>query len=252
MEESNCPSIILEGIIMSKKILGKNLGFISLKVDSIVYEIELKETKTAKKMKVWDLIRVEGFDSPENTNLIARSICLLKRMERIPVEKTNLNYKHQQRGLCKFFKLNLDCTKENCEYRHFFKEGEKEKMETLEKRRQEMINLNPHDFLPTEEKGVKSKRHKLFSEFLVETYGLENLQKSHVIDVASGSGLVSFYLSLNYGIKCYLFDPKLSLPKFATKKIKKNNLPIHLFKKEFTEETIDLSIVENCSLILGK
>ena len=107
------------------------------------------------------------------------------------------------------------------------------------------------DPLNIDEKYNKSLRNSEFANFLVDKFGLENIKKGFVLDIAGGKGLVSFFLTTLYGIRCKIIDPRgASLPKSRRKELKKKKIQIEEDRKMFTLDTCD-ELIKGCSLIVG-
>jgi hypothetical protein len=101
-----------------------------------------------------------------------------------------------------------------CGRRHFFQDAaEVAKFALLERKRRNMqereraeVADDPHS---ADSKQSKAKSDKLFVEWLVATYGQEQLrQGGGVVDVAGGRGEVAFRLVHDYNIPCTLIDPR--------------------------------------------
>ena len=63
--------------------------------------------------------------------------------------------------------------------------------------------------LPAGRHGARNeKRAAVFVRWLVETYGLERLRRSGVVDVAGGKGEIAARLAHCHGVRCLVMDPR--------------------------------------------
>ena len=75
-------------------------------------------------------------------------------------------------------------------------------------------------------------RNSELAHFLVDKFGLENIKKGFVLDIAGGKGLISYFLTTKFGIKCKIVDPRgATLPKSKLKDLKKKKIVIEEIRK---------------------
>lgn len=245
--------IIKQGEIMYKRIFGKKLGFCSIKVGIEEVELQFDNTEKLKKLKIGDKIKVTGYlkDDKIIELIIVKDIELIKSSHfEINLKKLReyKDVKKEIKSICREFKEKGKCLKEKCEYRHEYFKGEKEKIEKQKEKQKFMYQLSHEKDEKDENKLLKSKRNKIVSEFIIETFGIERLKKGHILDIAGGKGLISYYLSKDYKLNCYVIDPRSTkLPKKELKELK--DLNMKTIQKEFNEDLIDL--IKGASLIFG-
>ena len=155
-------------------------------------------------------------------------------------------------ALCSSVKRGRQCTNPNCKFRHEIKKEEEKIIKTNILRKKRALEIvHEGDPLNQEDKYNKSLRNSEFSDFLVKTFGLDNIKKGFVLDIAGGKGLISFFLTTKYDIKCKIVDPRgATLPKAKKKELKKKNIVIEEERKMFTLDTCD-ELIKGCSLIIG-
>ena len=256
----------LTGQILFRRTMGKKLCSVTLlndKEDSTI-GVSIHDPEIIPKLKVADLIYVKGRvyyhkNNPQNKNIQAEIIKILGKgpdAEKINNKRKyffdNKNSLTNYDTLCTNTKKGKPCTNPNCKFRHEVKKEEEEmlKINMLKKKRAYDI-VHEGDPLNQEDKFNKSLRNSEFSDFLVEKFGLENIKKGFVLDIAGGKGLISYFLTTKYGIKCKIVDPRgATLPKPKRKELKKNNIVIEEERKMFKLETCD-ELIKGCSLIIG-
>ena len=96
--------------------------------------------------------------------------------------------------LCKHFLNTGRCLAERCGYKHL-----RDKEELVEKRLEFVKEKKERQLLVHEnslniEVASSSQRARIFSEWIVEVFGLENLMSGTVLDIAGGRGDLSFEL----------------------------------------------------------
>lgn len=245
---------IFKGEIMYKRIFGKKLGFISMKIESKEVELRIQDTIKIKNMRIGDIIQVKGNynekDKKEIDLIDVIDIEIFEKNDKIDINELR-KYKDEKKeikSLCKNLKNKGKCENEKCEYRHEYIKGEKERFEKL-KEIQKIMYFKSHENDPLENKFLKSKRNELVAQFIVETFGIENLKKGPILDIAGGKGLVSFYLLKNYNLNSIIIDPRgTKLPKKEMKYLTDNKLNIKEIRKEFKE---DIKEIQDASLIFG-
>ena len=256
----------LTGQILFRRTMGKKLCSVTLlndKEDSTI-GVSIHDPEIIPKLKVADLIYVKGRvyyhkNNPQNKNIQAEIIKILGKgpdAEKINNKRKyffdNKNSLTNYDTLCTNTKKGKPCTNPNCKFRHEVKKEEEEmlKINMLKKKRAYDI-VHEGDPLNQEDKFNKSLRNSEFSDFLVEKFGLENIKKGFVLDIAGGKGLISYFLTTKYGIKCKIVDPRgATLPKPKRKELKKNNIVIEEERKMFKLDTCD-ELIKGCSLIIG-
>ena len=87
------------------------------------------------------------------------------------------------------------------------------------KQRQLLVHENSCD----QSSVSSSQRARVFAEWILETYGHDQLQSGVVLDIAGGRGDLSFELSVKHGVKCIIVDPRpQKFRKWQLKILKKN------------------------------
>ena len=69
------------------------------------------------------------------------------------------------------------------------------------------MSNKPGDF-GEHSKALKAAHNRLFAIWLVEKFGQQNL-RTNLVDIAGGNGGLSYELSVRYGIRCTLIDPRI-------------------------------------------
>ena len=264
--EDEGKDIELTGQILFRRVMGKKLCSVTLlneKQDSTI-GVSIHDPDIIPQLKVADLLYVKGRvyyhkNNPQNKNIQAEIVKILGKGP--DAEKINnkrkffLENKHiltNYDTLCTNVKKGRTCSNPNCKFRHEIKKEEEEIIKTnmLRKKRAYEI-VHEGDPLNQEDKYNKSLRNSQFSDFLVKTFGLENIKKGFVLDIAGGKGLISYFLTTKYDIKCKIVDPRgATLPKPKIKELKKKNIIIEEERKMFKLDTCD-ELIKGCSLIIG-
>ena len=129
-------------------------------------------------------------------------------------------------------------------------------------------DANDNEFKPLEEQKefshgdnrAKSMRAKVFSSFLIETYGVDRLKANRgILDVAGGKGRLSIELALS-GIQCTIVDPLVrkhgkTLDKKGAKMIQKAGKPhpelVSTFFNTTTFAQEHQDLIEGASIFVG-
>ena len=264
--EDEGKDIELTGQILFRRTMGKKLCSVTLindKEDTTI-GVSIHDPDIIPKLKVADLIYVKGRvyyhkNNPQNKNIQAEIVKILGKgpdAEKINNKRKyffdNKNTLTNYDTLCTNTKKGKPCNNPNCKFRHEVKKDEEEmlKINMLKKKHAYEI-VHEGDPLNQEDKYNKSLRNSQFSDFLVEKFGLENIKKGFVLDIAGGKGLISYFLTTKYGIKCKIVDPRgATLPKPKKKELKKKNIVIEEERKMFKLDTCD-ELIKGCSLIIG-
>jgi hypothetical protein len=197
MEKS--PYEHVEGQVIYKRKFGKKLAFLYILCENKrEVEVMLKECEYIETTSVGDLVEIQGsFKSEYGKNpFVPIKLEILKKAglnnDLNSIRKSmikNTLKPIDKRALCKLFKKNNYCNSELCTFRHFLLDGEEEKIKILELNKAEAIRkVHEGDPLHKESKLKKLQRHRLFADFLVEKFGLDNLKKGKVLDIAGGKG----------------------------------------------------------------
>lgn len=115
-----------------------------------------------------------------------------------------------KRAFCKYWISNGSCSREGCGCDH--PEGEalkalrREYWESERKRRAD--TANPDDPHKTEDKKSHAQRAAVLAEWLCSVYGLEDLRRQGVLEIAGGRGDLAFELSVKRQIPCTVVDPR--------------------------------------------
>ena len=256
----------ITGQILFRRIMGKKLCSVTLlnEEQKFIIGASIHDPEVIPKLKIGDMINIKGRvyyhkKNPQNKNIQAETIKLLgkgpetekineKRKYFIENKSTLTNYD----ALCTYVKKGQICQNKDCKFRHEIKKEEEETIkENMLKKKRAYDNAHEGDPLNVEDKYNKSLRNSEFANFLVDKFGLENIKKGFVLDIAGGKGLISYFLSTSFGIKCKIVDPRgATLPKPKRKELKKRNIIIEEERKMFTLETCD-ELIKGCSLIIG-
>ncbi len=256
----------ITGQILFRRIMGKKLCSVTLlnEEQNIIIGASIHDSEIIPKLKIGDMIYIKGRiyfhkNNPQNKNVQAEIIKLLGKgpgAEKINEKRKyfidNKNNLTNYDALCTFVKKGQKCNNPNCKFRHEVKKEEEEtiKINLLRKKRA-YDNAHEGDPLNVDDKYNKSLRNSEFANFLVEKFGLENIKKGFVLDIAGGKGLISYFLTIKYGIKCKIVDPRgATLPKSKMKDLKKKKIVIEEIRKMFTLNTCN-ELIDGCSLIIG-
>ena len=256
----------ITGQILFRRIMGKKLCSITLlnEEENTIIGASIHDPEIIPKLKIGDMINIKGKiyfhkNNPKNKNVQAEIIKLLGKgpdAERINLKRKyfidNKNTLTNYDALCTYIKKGKKCQNKECKFRHEIKKEEEEMIQNnLLKKKRAYYDAHEGDPLNIDDKYNKSLRNSEFANFLVEKFGLENIKKGFVLDIAGGKGLVSFFLTTKYGIKCKIIDPRgATLPKSKQKELKKKHIIIEEERKMFTLNTCD-ELIKGCSLIIG-
>jgi len=256
----------ITGQILFRRVMGKKLCSVTLlnEEKNIIIGASIHDPEVIPKLKIGDMINIKGRiyfhrNNPNNKNIQAESVTLLgkgpgadkineKRKYFIDNKNTLTNYD----ALCTYIKRGQKCPNKDCKFRHELKKEEEETLKAnMLKKKRAYDDAHEGDPLNIDDKYNKSLRNSEFANFLVDKFGLENIKKGFVLDIAGGKGLVSFFLTTVYGIRCKIIDPRgASLPKSRRKELKKKKIQIEEDRKMFTLDTCD-ELIKGCSLIVG-
>ena len=256
----------ITGQILFRRIMGKKLCSVTLlnEEQNIIIGASIHDSEIIPKLKIGDMIYIKGRiyfhkNNPQNKNVQAEIIKLLGKgpgAEKINEKRKyfidNKNNLTNYDALCTFVKKGQKCNNPNCKFRHEVKKEEEETIKiNLLKKKRAYDNAHEGDPLNVDDKYNKSLRNSEFANFLVEKFGLENIKKGFVLDIAGGKGLISYFLTIKYGIKCKIVDPRgATLPKSKMKDLKKKKIVIEEIRKMFTLNTCN-ELIDGCSLIIG-
>jgi hypothetical protein len=246
---------VIECEVLFKRVFGKKLSFLTvITKESKEIEIKLSQTEFIKSVKIGDIIKASGMFQ-KNEIFELNDMKIIEKSSTIHLQRlTFKNEKNEnKKSLCKIMKQCGKCERENCQQRHFYLENELERFKKMEKQKIFMKEQahDENDPFDENEKNSKNIRSKEFAIFLVENFGIDKLKSGPVLDVAGGKGLVSYFLSLIYGIECILIDPRGSiLPKKYQKSLSKKNVSIEE-KKTFFDSEFDEELIKKSSLIFG-
>jgi len=264
--EDEGKEVDITGQILFRRVMGKKLCSVTLlnEEKNIIIGASIHDPEVIPKLKIGDMINIKGRiyfhrNNPNNKNIQAESVTLLgkgpgadkineKRKYFIDNKNTLTNYD----ALCTYIKRGQKCPNKDCKFRHELKKEEEETLKAnMLKKKRAYDDAHEGDPLNIDDKYNKSLRNSEFANFLVDKFGLENIKKGFVLDIAGGKGLVSFFLTTVYGIRCKIIDPRgASLPKSRRKELKKKKIQIEEDRKMFTLDTCD-ELIKGCSLIVG-
>ena len=256
----------ITGQILFRRIMGKKLCSVTLlnEEQNVIIGASIHDPQIIPQLKIGDMINIKGKiyfhkKNPKNKNIQAEITTILGRgpdAEKINEKRKyfidNKNALTNYDALCTYIKKGQKCQNKECKFRHEITKEEEETINSnLLKKKRAYNDAHEGDPLNIEDKYNKSLRNSEFANFLVEKFGLENIKKGFVLDIAGGKGLISFFLTTKYGIKCKIIDPRGALlPKSRRKELKKKNIIIEEERKMFTLDTCD-DLVKGCSLIIG-
>ena len=256
----------ITGQILFRRVMGKKLCSVTLlnEEQNIIIGASIHDQEIIPKLKIGDMISIKGRiyfhkNNPKNKNVQAETIKLLGKgpgAEKINEKRKyfidNKNNLTNYDALCTFVKKGQKCQNPNCKFRHDIKKEEEEIIEkNLLKKKRAYDDAHEGDPLNIDDKYNKSLRNSEFANFLVDKFGLENIKKGFVLDIAGGKGLISYFLTTKFGIRCKIVDPRgATLPKSKLKDLKKKKIVIEEIRKMFTLDTCD-ELISGCSLIIG-
>ena len=256
----------ITGQILFRRIMGKKLCSVTLlnEEQNLIIGASIHDPEIIPKLKIGDMISIKGRiyfhkNNPKNKNIQAESIKLLGKgpgAEKINEKRKyfidNKNNLTNYDALCTFVKKGQKCQNPNCKFRHEVKKEEEEIIEkNLLRKKRAYEDAHEGDPLNIDDKYNKSLRNSEFANFLVDKFGLENIKKGFVLDIAGGKGLISYFLTTKFDIKCKIVDPRgATLPKSKRKDLKKKKIVIEEIRKMFTLDTCD-ELINGCSLIIG-
>jgi hypothetical protein len=194
--------------ILYKRIYGKKLAFLTgLNETNKEMTVILKDPELILSTKMGDVVIVEGGYKKykDNCDFIASKIHTIENSEIDGVlqQKRRLLHtstikKEEEKALCRKIRQGKICQNELCIFRHNLSTQELDKLHILKKRQEEtFLKDHENDPLDKHSKFKKIKRNEFFAKFLVDTFGLENLKKGYIIDVAGGKGNLNLIL-FNY------------------------------------------------------
>lgn len=248
------------GQVMYKRIFGKKLGFASIKHENgTEISLVLYDTDLIKKINIGYTIKAIGkrewtreIPSLNPTKIEILKTCTYQTMCYDSLRVHKIEKIDELKALCKRWKTKGVCDIENCIFRHFHNKGEEEKFERLKIRQKEMWKES-HEGDPIDEdsKMPKAARNLLYARWLVDKFGLEYLKSGEIIDVAGGKGLVSFYLTTEFGLKCVVVDPRgTTLPKRFRLQLQAKGLEIEERRSMFTVD-FDEKLLKSAVLVFG-
>ena len=256
----------ITGQILFRRIMGKKLCSVTLlnEKQNVIIGASIHDPEIIPQLKIGDMINIKGKiyfhkNNPKNKNVQAETTKILGKgpdAEKINEKRKyfidNKNALTNYDALCTYIKKGQKCPNKECKFRHEITKEEEETINNnLLKKKRAYNDAHEGDPLNIEDKYNKSLRNSEFANFLVEKFGLDNIKKGFVLDIAGGKGLISFFLTTKYGIKCKIIDPRgASLPKSRRKELKKKNIIIEEERKMFTLDTCD-DLIKGCSLIIG-
>eukprot|EP00928_Gymnodinium_smaydae_P089582 TRINITY_DN73523_c0_g1_i1.p1 TRINITY_DN73523_c0_g1~~TRINITY_DN73523_c0_g1_i1.p1 ORF type:complete len:499 (+),score=64.70 TRINITY_DN73523_c0_g1_i1:34-1497(+) len=116
----------------------------------------------------------------------------------------------QEKLFCKFWISNKSCQRDGCQCEH--PDGEdltqaRQQYFALQKAKRARV-ANPND--PHSADGKKGHAHRasVFAEWVCSTFGLEELRRRGVIDIAGGRGELAFEFGVKRNIPCTVIDPR--------------------------------------------
>ena len=212
----------ITGQILFRRIMGKKLCSVTLfnEQQNSIIGASIHDPDIIPKLKIGDMINIKGKiyfhkNNPKNKNVQAEITTILgkgpdaaKINEKRKYFIDNKNALTNYDALCTYIKKGQKCQNKECKFRHEITKEEEETINNnLLKKKRAYNDAHEGDPLNIEDKYNKSLRNSEFANFLVDKFGLENIKKGFVLDIAGGKGLISFFLTTKYGIKCKIIDP---------------------------------------------
>ena len=173
-------------------------------------EILNRAVKGKEKIHLGDVIEFKGYHESDSVfsalNYEIRSLWSTRCPElsftpRPPEQK---HFPLETELLCKHFLNTGRCAVEHCGYKHLRDKGElvEKRLEFVKEKKQRQLLVHENSF--NIEVANSSQRARIFSEWIVDVFGLENLMSGIVLDIAGGRGDLSFELrkSSNLSVLC--------------------------------------------------
>ena len=196
--EDEGKEIELEGQIIFRRVFGKKLAMISLIDSSLskMTECVTHDPIIIKQLIIGDIIKLKGKISyhKQKQKIDILNITFLKKgnlQKDINKKKkeiiSNISKFNSEKSLCIYFKRGIECpNKEKCNFRHFFNNKEEEDYINNNKEKQKIAYNKVHigDIFEGGEKNHKTKRNSEFADFIIEKFGLDNLKKGIILDIA--------------------------------------------------------------------
>ena len=174
-------------------------------------EILSRAVKGKDKIHLGDVIEFKGYNENDsvfsalNYEILTLWSAKSPDLNFTPRPPPQNNSPRESELLCKHFLNTGRCLAEHCGYKHL-----RDKEELVEKRLQFVKEKKQRQLLEHEnsfnlEVANSSQRARIFSEWIVELFGLEYLMSGKVLDIAGGRGDLSFELrkSSNLSVLCW-------------------------------------------------
>jgi len=198
-------------------------------IDEVVFSFEVygaEVRRIRKDISVGDKVSFEGTARSCGRILDATSYVILERWSEAADGKC-FNFlegaanrdasrkEGQEKGasapsICKFWVSNGVCRRTDCGCDHpdgdELKEAREKYWQGQKKRK--IMSADPQDPHSLELKKSHAQRACVLADWICEHFGLENLQRGGVLDVAGGRGEVAFELAVKRGIPCVVVDPR--------------------------------------------
>ena len=173
-------------------------------------EILSRAVKGKDKIHLGDVIEFQGYHendsvfSASNYEIVTLWSVTNPELNFTPRPPPQKNFPRETELLCKHFLNTGRCLAEHCGYKHLRDKEElvEKRLEFVKEKKQRQILVHENSF--DIEVASSSQRARIFSEWIVEVFGLENLRSGKVLDIAGGRGDLSFELrkSSNLSVFC--------------------------------------------------
>ena len=173
-------------------------------------EILSRAVKGKDKIHLGDVIEFQGYHendsvfSASNYEIVTLWSVTNPELNFTPRPPPQKNFPRETELLCKHFLNTGRCLAEHCGYKHLRDKEElvEKRLEFVKEKKQRQILVHENSF--DIEVASSSQRARIFSEWIVEVFGLENLMSGKVLDIAGGRGDLSFELrkSSNLSVLC--------------------------------------------------
>lgn len=111
---------------------------------------------------------------------------------------------------CRFYVNNKSCQRPGCDCEHPDEEELKEvrrRFWNMQKQKKK-TSANPDDPHSIDGKKSHAQRAAVYADWLCSVFGLENLKRDGVVDIAGGRGELAFELAVKRQIPCVTVDPR--------------------------------------------
>ena len=226
-------------------------------------DLLLKAIKGDKKIHVGDNVSFKGYPESETEFCVLEYQILQLWSETNPgvnfiPRPPELSVKSE--AVCKQFLNTGRCSREKCHFQHLEQQSEliEKRVKFVKEKKERQILVHEGDLEKNDSIVNKSQRSRIYSEWIVNKYGLEYLKSGLILDIAGGRGDLSFELTSKFSLNCVIVDPRpQKFRKWQIKLLKKNpdfKPPTHIldyFDENFFSKHEDKVKLENIRLVVG-